>query len=253
MEYLLSSQAANGFEYVEKTGSTNKDLLDRASSHPEFFVLVTDFQTAGRGRLDRSWEAAPGSSVMASILLRPVFADPTGVGWLSLMAALAINQAVSTLGVESAVKWPNDVLIQGKKVSGVLAEASSDLSTVVLGFGINVHQSQLELPVATSTSLSIATGSRVDRDQLLANVIKNIKALYARLSAAAGDAEKSGIRKELLKVSATVGVQVSVEFPDGTKAIGLATGIDPAGRLVLKTLSETLKISAGDVRHLRNG
>lgn len=252
MEYLLSTQAANGFEYLEQTGSTNRDLLERAQTYGEFFVLATDFQSAGRGRLDRRWEAEPGSSVMASILLRPKFIEPQGIGWLSLLAALAINQALASFQVESKVKWPNDVLVAGKKVSGILAEASMDLSTVVLGFGINVLQSEAELPLETATSLYIATGKQISRDELLAKVTTNIRLLYGELAAAEGDAEASGLRQKLLQASATLGRQVSVEFPDGTKAFGLAQDIDSGGRLVIETSSETLSVSAGDVLHLRS-
>ena len=252
MEYLLSSQVASGFENLEETGSTNRDLLDRAASVGEFFVLATDFQTAGRGRMDRRWEAEPGSSVMASILLRPKFVDPGGIGWLSLLGALAIAQAIASFGVSPKVKWPNDVLIEGKKVSGILAEASADLSAVVLGFGINVLQNQKDLPVETATSLSIETGKQISRDELLAKVIQNVISLYQELEKAEGSAEHSGLRQALLEFSATVGQQVSVEFPDKTKAFGLAKDIDSGGRLVIQTTSETLSVSAGDVLHLRS-
>lgn len=251
MEYLLSAQAAAGFEYLEQTGSTNKDLLAKAEGLPEFFVLATDFQTAGKGRMDRSWEASPGSSVMASILLRPQFIQSTGIGWLSLLTALAITRAISDLGLAPKIKWPNDVLIAEKKVSGILAEAATDLSCVVIGFGINVNQSANQLPVDTATSLLLENASTVDRDQLLAAVIENIRSLYLELSSAGGDATASGLRQAILELSATVGSQVSVEFPDGKKAFGLAKEIDETGRLVVSTQNETLSVSAGDVLHLR--
>lgn len=252
MEYLLSVQAANGFDYLEQTGSTNRDLLERAGSCEEFHVLATNFQSAGRGRMDRRWEAEPGTSVMASILLRPRFLKPEGIGWLSLLAALAISQAVASFGLAPKVKWPNDVLVEGKKISGILAEASTDLSTVVLGFGINVSQGESDLPVETATSLSIATGREVNRDELLAKVIQNIISLYGELASAEGNAEASGLRQALLLASATVGQQVAVEFPDNTKVFGLAKDIDSGGRLVIETLTETLSVSAGDVLHLRS-
>jgi BirA family biotin operon repressor/biotin-[acetyl-CoA-carboxylase] ligase len=251
MEYLLSRQEAAGFEYLEQTGSTNRDLLAKAEGLPEFYVLATDFQTAGKGRMDRSWEANPGSSVMASVLLRPSFTESSGIGWLSLMTALAISQAISALGQEAKIKWPNDVLIQDKKVSGILAEAATDLSCVVIGFGINVNQLATELPVETATSLLVETGGSIDRDQLLAAVIQNLKKLYFELSVSGGDAQDSGLREAILSLSATVGQQVSVEFPNGKKTFGLAKQIDSTGRLVLETTSETLTVSAGDVLHLR--
>ena len=251
MEYLLSAQAAADFEYLEQTGSTNKDLLARAEGLPEFFVLATDFQTAGKGRMDRSWEASPGSSVMASILLRPQFTQSSGIGWLSLLTALAITKAISDLGLAPKIKWPNDVLIAEKKVSGILAEVATDLSCLVIGFGINVNQSAQQLPVDTATSLSIESAAAVDRDQLLAAVIENIRTLYLELSSAGGDATDSGLRQAILELSATVGSQVSVEFPDGKKTFGLAKDIDETGRLVVETQHETLSVSAGDVLHLR--
>jgi BirA family biotin operon repressor/biotin-[acetyl-CoA-carboxylase] ligase len=251
MEYLLSAQAAAGFEYLEQTGSTNKDLLARSQGLPEFFVLATDFQTAGKGRMDRSWEASPGSSVMASILLRPQFTQSSGIGWLSLLTALAITKAISGLGLAPKIKWPNDVLIAEKKVSGILAEVATDLSCVVIGFGINVNQSDQQLPVDTATSLSIENAGAVDRDWLLAAVIENIRTLYLELSKAGGDATDSGLRQAVLQLSATVGSQVSVEFPDGKRVFGLAKDIDETGRLVVSTQTETLSVSAGDVLHLR--
>lgn len=251
MEYLKSSQESAGFEYLEQTGSTNSELLARSEGLLEFYVLATDFQTAGKGRMQRSWEAGPGSSVMASVLLRPKFTDSSGIGWLSLMTALAISKAIGKLGQASKIKWPNDVLIQDKKVSGILAEAAPDLSCVVVGFGINVNQTTQELPVNTATSLYVEKASSTDRDQLLASVIQNLKRLYGELTASGGDAQGSGLRQEILNSSATLGQQVSVEFPDGKKAFGLAKDIDLAGRLVLETASGTLTVSAGDVLHLR--
>jgi BirA family biotin operon repressor/biotin-[acetyl-CoA-carboxylase] ligase len=143
-------------------------------------------------------------------------------------------------------------LIADKKVSGILAEAAPDLSCVVVGFGINVNQTPKQLPVDTATSLLASTGRSVARDQLLASVISNLRRLYSELASFGGDAVASGLRDSILQVSATVGSNVSVEFPDGKKAFGLATSIDASGRLVVKTALETLSVSAGDVLHLRS-
>lgn len=252
MEYPLSSKIAAGFEYVEQTGSTNQDLLEKAASLPEFYVLATNFQTAGRGRMQRSWEAEAGSSIMASILLRPRFSDPSGIGWLSLLAALAIGRSLGSVGVECSIKWPNDVLVSGKKVSGILAEASSNLEEVVIGFGINVFQSRNELPFDQATSLVLETNVSIDRDQLLATLIQNIKDLYLQLSEFAGDAQASGLRAQLIEYSATIGHQVSVQLPGDKKIIGIAKDIDATGRLVVVSNGEIVAVSAGDVVHLRS-
>ena len=254
MDYTITSSVTSGLVALAETGTTNQDLLALAESdnHPEFFTLTTEFQSAGRGRLDRKWQAESGSSVMASLLLRPSFSKSTGVGWLSLMMAEAIRSALAELGLNSKIKWPNDVLVDGKKISGVLAEANSDLSAVVVGFGINVNQSLEQLPTTTATSLLVSGASSLDRDQVLAKTITNFKLLYLELANADGDALKSGLRSKILSASATVGELVEVSFPDGHSAVGEAVDIDEQGRLEVKTSTKTLLVSAGDVLHLRS-
>ena len=253
MEYPKTSLVANGLLAVPETGSTNQDLLAKAQSDnfPEFFTLVTEFQTAGRGRLDRKWQAAPGSSVMASVLLRPSFKEQSGIGWLSLMMAEAIKTALAELGVRSKVKWPNDVLVDGLKISGVLAEANSDLSALVIGFGINVNQTAEDLPTSSSTSLSLSEASSLDRDELLAQTLSHFRDLYMELTEADGNAMVSGLRERITKASSTVGQLVEVSFPDGTSVVGEAINIDESGRLQVRTSGKTLTVSAGDVLHLR--
>ena len=254
MDYPITSSVASGLLALAETGSTNQDLLALAESenHPEFFVMTTEFQSAGRGRLDRKWQAEAGSSVMASVLVRPNFSEPNGTSWLSLMMAEAIRAALADFGLSPRIKWPNDVLVEGKKISGVLAEANKDLSAVVVGFGINVHQSIEQLPVSTATSLLVSGSSSLDRDQLLAKTLSYFKQLNLELAATGGDASKSGLRSKILAASATVGELVEVSFPDGTFAVGEAINIDEQGRLEVKTSSKTLLVSAGDVLHLRS-
>jgi len=254
MDYPMTLSVTSGLVALAETGSTNRDLLalSESKNHPEFFTLTTEFQSAGRGRLDRKWKAESGSSVMASVLVRPTFGQPSGIGWLSLMMAEAIRSALAELGLSPKIKWPNDVLVDGKKVSGVLAEANQDLSAVVVGFGINVNQTLQELPTTTATSLLVLNASSLDRDQLLAKTITHFKKLYLDLAAAGGDASSSGLRSKILAASATLGELVEVSFPDGSSAIGEAVDIDDQGRLEVKTSSKTLLVSAGDVLHLRS-
>jgi BirA family biotin operon repressor/biotin-[acetyl-CoA-carboxylase] ligase len=254
MQYPKTSSVANGLLVLAETGSTNQDLLALANSehHEEFFTLTTEFQSAGRGRLDRQWEADAGSSVMASILIRPKFSAAAGIGWLSLMMAEAIRKALTELELDPKIKWPNDVLVQGKKISGVLAEANSDLSTIVVGFGINVNQTSQQLPTSSATSLLASGASSLDRDFLLAQTITHFKHLYRELVECTGDAVASGLRDKILSASATVGQLVEVCFPDNTVAIGEATDIDALGRLQVITATKTLTVSAGDVLHLRS-
>lgn len=252
MDYPKTSIVASGLLALAETGSTNQDLLAQAASnqHPEFFTLITEFQTAGRGRLDRKWQADPGSSVMASVLLRPSFKDDSAIGWLSLMMAEAIKTALAEVGIESKIKWPNDVLVKGQKISGILAEANSDLSAVVVGFGINVNQSAQELPTGTATSLLVEGATNLDRDSLLAQTLSSFQQLYLGF-VEAGDAVSSGLRARIIGSSATIGELVEVSFPDGSSAVGEAIGIDEGGRLQVLSSTKTLTVSAGDVLHLR--
>ena len=253
MEYPKASQVASGLEFLAETGSTNQDLaaLAKKSDLPEFFTLVTDFQTAGRGRLDRAWEAPFASSVMASVYLKPRFENSSGLGWISLLVAQAIKQTIDDLGLSAKIKWPNDVLISGRKVSGVLAEVSQDLDSVVVGFGINVSQEAKDLPVQTATSLLLSGASSLDRDLILAKTLSNIKVLYSELATAGGDAQACGLRQQLLESSATIGQLVEVMFKDQESVQGKAVDIDDTGRLVVKTQTKTLVVSAGDILHLR--
>jgi BirA family biotin operon repressor/biotin-[acetyl-CoA-carboxylase] ligase len=253
MDYPKTSKVANGLLALAETGSTNQDLLALAASdqHPEFFTLITDFQSAGRGRLDRKWQAAPGSSVMASVLLRPSLKNEAAIGWLSLMMAEAIKTALAEVGIESKIKWPNDVLVKGQKISGILAEANSDLSAVVVGFGINVNQSAQELPTGSATSLLVEGATSLDRDSLLAQTLSSFQQLYLDFVKAGGDALSSGLRARIIESSATIGELVEVLFPDDSSVVGEAIGIDESGRLQVLSATKTLTVSAGDVLHLR--
>lgn len=253
MDYPKTSIVASGLVALAETGSTNQNLLALAASdqHPDFFTLITEFQTAGRGRLDRRWQAAPGSSVMASVLLRPSFKNDSAIGWLSLMMAEAIKTALAEVGIKSKIKWPNDVLVKGQKISGILAEANSDLSALVVGFGINVNQSAKELPTSSATSLLVESATSLDRDSLLAETLSSFQQLYLDFVEAGGDAVSSGLRARIIESSATIGELVEVSFPDGSSAVGEAIGIDEGGRLQVLSSTKTLTVSAGDVLHLR--
>jgi BirA family biotin operon repressor/biotin-[acetyl-CoA-carboxylase] ligase len=256
MDFPLSSAKVSRLHYVPSTGSTNADLSQFAKTDPanwpETSVMVANYQDAGRGRLDRSWIAPEGSSLMASILVRPKFANPSGFGWLSLLLGLAITETIqnrSTLQV--GMKWPNDVLIAERKVSGILAEALPDLSGVVIGFGLNLHQSAEELPVESATSLAMERVLDLDKDQWLSEILDIFTSGYKSLVEHEGDADASGLRSKVLQKSATIGEKVRVLFPDNTELLGLATSMDETGRLLLDSSGKITAVSAGDVLHLR--
>ena len=172
----LRGRFGREYTFVERCDSTQRLLPEDA---PEGAVAATDEQTAGRGRLGRAWLAPPGSSILASIVLRPDV--PTArLAELSVVAGRACAAAIAELtGLEPTVKWPNDVLVAGRKVAGILAEARE--GRVVLGVGINVAQREGELPARAehpATSLLLETGTVLSRAELLAAFLDHLEREY---------------------------------------------------------------------------
>jgi BirA family biotin operon repressor/biotin-[acetyl-CoA-carboxylase] ligase len=239
-----------------QTGSTNADLLARAAAGPaEGTVLAAEEQTAGRGRLGRQWVSPPRAALMFSVLLRPATVPAAQRGWLPLLAGVAIAAALhAETGVDTRLKWPNDVLAGGAKLAGVLAEQSGD--QIVVGAGINVTTSADELPpgppgALPATSLRAAGATMTDREPLLAAILARLEASYTDWVQAAGDATACGLRADYQRWCATLGRPVRVALPGGLEMTGTATRIDPAGRLVVRTSEGEVAVSAGDVQHVR--
>lgn len=235
---------------VAETGSTNADLAAAArAGAPEGLVLVAEHQRAGRGRAGRQWSSPPGAGLAVSVLLRPPVPVPRW-GWLPLLAGVALVEAVGTVaGVTAAVKWPNDLLIAGRKCAGILAEAVGD--GVVIGIGLNVTLRADELPTPEATSLQLAGARTTDRALLLPALLAALERWYGGWRAAAGDADASGLRAAYLRSCATLGRQVRALLPDGTELTGRATAVDADGRLVLATPQGRRPLAAGDVSHVR--
>ena len=259
MELSARSEFSSKVLYLPEIGSTNTELLALASHSPDewpdFSVLLTDNQTAGRGRLDRSWVANPGDALAVSVLLRPQAFDITRFGWLPLMAGLAMTNCVQSLIYEAEVslKWPNDVLVNGEKISGILAEVLPTGDGVVIGAGLNLRQTKLALPVPTATSLALHEVEGFELDDILVRYLASLRRLYKQFSDVSGDAEASGLRSEVLEASSTIGSQVLVQLPDGSEFTGKAAGLDNDGRLLV-AMSDPLEIravAAGDIKHLR--
>jgi BirA family biotin operon repressor/biotin-[acetyl-CoA-carboxylase] ligase len=246
MDFIKSALCAENFEYVAETGSTNADLVARASSLDGFSVLVAGSQTAGRGRLGRVWVSPPNKSLAISVLVRPQDWSLENFGWLPLIAGLAMRRAVASALPNSAVtlKWPNDVQVGGKKISGILSELLPDASGVVIGAGINLTLSRDELPIEASTSLAIE-GAAITPDDFLVVYLVELKKLIAANSQFADQ-----VRAEC----ATIGQSVKASFPNGSDVFGDAVGIDDSGRLLISVPGETqlLAVSAADIQHLRH-
>lgn len=173
---LLRGRFGRDYTFMERCESTQRLMAEGAA---EGAVAATDEQTEGRGRLGRTWEAPAGSSVLVSIALRPAV-PTTNLAELSLVAGRACAAAIAELtGLTAEVKWPNDVLIRGRKVAGILAEARE--GRVVLGVGINVSQADESLPERAqypATSLLLETGRAVPRAELLAALLDHLERQY---------------------------------------------------------------------------
>jgi BirA family biotin operon repressor/biotin-[acetyl-CoA-carboxylase] ligase len=268
---LAREAGLSRLEVIDDIGSTNAELLRLAEADADSWgdlsVLATSHQSAGRGRLHRHWESPFGTSIAVSFLLRPRNRDgrplPTqSYSWFSPLAALALREALAVCaGLEASVKWPNDVVVDGKKISGILAQlapgAHGAPPAVVLGTGINVGQTEDELPVATATSVLVAAGRRVRREDLLAAYLAAFGRRYREFCAADGDPDAPlaggrGLWGEVEDATITLGKRVRVELPGGQTLVGRATGLDAHGALrVVEEDGSRHSVAAGDVVHLR--
>lgn len=257
MDLSASQEFASRLQYLEEIGSTNTYLLEQAkdSAWPDFSVVVTDNQTSGRGRLDRVWEAGKGKALAVSVLVRPVEFGIDKYSWFPLMAGLAMHKTVASLidAGDVGLKWPNDVQVNGEKISGILAEVTADGEGVVIGAGLNLLQSKAELPIPNATSLALCGVHGFSIDDVLVRYLAALKNLYLDFSDEQGDPVKSGLLESVIEVSSTIGRQVEVSLPDKSKFIGTAAGIDGEGRLLVAIAepTEIRAVAAGDIEHLR--
>lgn len=243
-------------EVVATTGSTNADLLARGG--PEGQVLVAEEQTAGRGRMGRSWASQPGTALTFSVLLRPVTVPPARRGWLPLLTGVAVATAVREVAsVAADLKWPNDVLIGDRKLAGILVEQSGD--AVVIGIGLNVSMAEDALPVSPTglraTSL-LVEGADVAREPVLVAVLRQLERRYLAFRAnpdPGRDPVSSGLHAEYRALCGTLGRPVRVELPGGRYVSGRAEDVDADGRLLIREADATslTPVSAGDIIHLR--
>jgi BirA family biotin operon repressor/biotin-[acetyl-CoA-carboxylase] ligase len=250
-------------ETIERTGSTNADLLARPGA-AEGLVLVAEEQTAGRGRMGRTWVTPPHAALTFSMLLRPSWVPTGKLGWLSLVTGVSVATALrSVAGVRADLKWPNDVMAGGRKLAGILAEVSGD--SVVIGIGLNVSTTADELPEpgpgrlpATSVYAEGLRANRpvvLDRAQLLSGILLAFERRYVAWRNDHGKVR--AIRPEYRDLCVTVGREVRVEQPGGQLLSGKAVDVDSDGRLVVLVPSPSpgssarVAVAAGDVVHVR--
>ncbi|WAL97527.1 biotin--[acetyl-CoA-carboxylase] ligase [Streptomyces sp. Je 1-369] len=249
----------SSLDVVAATGSTNSDLAARADELPEGAVLVAEEQSAGRGRLDRRWSAPARSGLFFSVLLKPSEVPIERWGWLPLLTGVAVATGLSRVaGVDTALKWPNDVLVtvgdQERKAGGILAERAGSASGggIVIGVGLNVTLREDELPVPTAGSLALAGAKVTDRDPLLRAVLRSLEQWYADWRSASGDPTASRLQETYAAGCATLGRQVRAELPGDRALEGEAVAVDGDGRLILATKEGMQEpVGAGDIVHLR--
>jgi BirA family biotin operon repressor/biotin-[acetyl-CoA-carboxylase] ligase len=262
-----------GVEVVPAVGSTNSELVARsAAGAPHGSVLVTEHQTAGRGRLGRVFTTPDRAALTFSVLLRPRV--PTNaLGWIPVIMGVAAVVAVRRVaGVAAVLKWPNDVLVPASersgdhggggdaeadgKLAGILSEAdfsAPDALGVVVGIGLNVSQDRSELPVDTAVSLRGEGATSLNRGDLLTALLEEFEHLYTSWSAADGDAGASGLAAAYRELCATIGRRVRVHLPGGRLLEGVAAGVDGDARLLVDGPEGRTALSAGDVVHVRPG
>ncbi|MGI9622111.1 MAG: biotin--[acetyl-CoA-carboxylase] ligase [Acidimicrobiales bacterium] len=234
-------------EWVDETGSTNEDLLSRATQGASpGLVRVADHQTAGRGRRDRTWTDTSGQSLLMSVLLRPSM-DPERLSVLTAAFAVATAEACDALGCPgSRIKWPNDLVVGPvdgqRKLAGILAQSrvGSDGTAVVIGLGLNVESGgvpALANPAAALDELGVAPG----RDELAVRILRNADRLLRSL-----DDAPELMWERYRGRSATLGTVVEVQLDDGLLT-GLAAAVNESGALMVGLPGETVEIVAGDV------
>jgi len=233
-------------EILPETASTNEALKSEALA--DYTAVLTDHQTAGRGRMGRTWVSAPGQGLAFSVLVPGM--SPSQQSWLPLVAGASVVGAVRVQGaVNAELKWPNDVLIEERKLSGILCEVRPD-GRVIVGIGINVDYSTGCLPSEESTSLAeFGEVSPQSIDALLATVVGSLREFVETPAPGALTLAKRSVEDVL----ATLGREVSVHDLDGTVWSGVAHGLTDDGHLMMRetvTAGERILV-ASDVRHLR--
>jgi BirA family biotin operon repressor/biotin-[acetyl-CoA-carboxylase] ligase len=236
-----------------KTGSTNNLAMEAASDGaPEGSVFLAEQQTAGRGRGDHEWHSARSVGIYCSVVLRPAL-PPSDVLVLSLAAGLAVQAAIQDVdpGVKIDLKWPNDLLIEGRKFCGILTEMNAEVTRVrhvVVGIGINVNQAVFPSGLeGVATSLRLATGSEWSRVDLCAALLKSLDREYREMVENA-NARESILRRFSERSSSVNGVRVAVEENGGFE--GITEGLDSRGFLQVRTAAGLRTVLSGTVRKL---
>ena len=246
-DQIHTKWAGKTVHFARETDSTNlwiKRLAKEGAS--EGTLALAEFQSAGRGRLGRSWEVPEGTSVMMSILLRPKF-EPQYAPTLTLVMGMAVAKAVKDLGFDVSIKWPNDVVVSHKKICGILTEMGvrdGKIDYAVIGVGINVNIKEFpEEMVDKATSLYLESGKEFDRSQIPGLVMEAFEKYYEKFAATC---DLSGLKEEYESILANYNQPVRVLAKEPYE--GVARGITDGGELLVeKTDGTIVAVSAGEV------
>ena len=246
-DQIHTKWAGKTVHFARETDSTNlwiKRLAKEGAS--EGTLALAEFQSAGRGRLGRSWEVPEGTSVMMSILLRPKF-EPQYAPTLTLVMGMAVAKAVKNLGFDVSIKWPNDVVVSHKKICGILTEMGvrdGKIDYAVIGVGINVNIKEFpEEMVDKATSLYLESGKEFDRSQIPGLVMEAFEKYYEKFAATC---DLSGLKEEYARILANYNQPVRVLAKEPYE--GVARGITDGGELLVEKTDGTIAtVSAGEV------
>jgi len=250
---LKTERFGRKIHYFPSLDSTNTMASTLAEDGAvEGTLVIVDEQTKGKGRRGRSWYSPPGLGIWMSLILRPAIAPRLAPG-LSIVTGLSLAETIrEVMNLEAQVKWPNDCLIKGAKVAGILTELSGDreqVNYIVLGVGLNVNQQIFDFPVElqkTATSLAIESESVIPRADFLSKFLLKLETRYDSFL-------RDGVAPFIdpyTRMCSLIGREVTAEI--GKKTItGMATKIDPGGALVIESEGQEVALTAGEVVHVR--
>jgi BirA family biotin operon repressor/biotin-[acetyl-CoA-carboxylase] ligase len=249
LKNILSKLPLGDVRYFETIGSTNSEALAWATSGAkDLSLVIADEQTAGRGRLDRKWFTPKGTALAFSLILRPTAAEKPHLARIVGLAALAVADTLRTRALAAQVKWPNDVLLNGRKVAGILVESvwsGEEVDCVVIGIGVNVLKGAVpsaDLVLFPATSLEEFLGPAVQREQILRDILAGMIALRPHLGS-------ESFLASWEKALAFRGEEVQVEQGDGSLLSGKLLGLEPDGSLKLSgETGNSITVRFGDVR-----
>ncbi|MBE6082353.1 MULTISPECIES: biotin--[acetyl-CoA-carboxylase] ligase [Tissierellales] len=233
-EYLSTKFVGRNICYFDTISSTNMEAKRIALKNPEGTVVISEEQAKGKGRLDRNWVSPPKKGIWMSMILKPE-TEPTKVAKITLLGAAGVNKALEDMGIYSKIKWPNDIVIDGKKVCGILTEMSCELNMinyVIMGIGINVNMDREDFSenlINKATSLKIEQNKEINRKELLAGILNRFEEFYIPFKE---DNEISEVIEICKKNSALIGKKVRV-IKDGETKTGKALDINNEGQLIV--------------------